>query len=194
MATLSSVLAWRIPGTGEPGGLPSLELHRVGHDWSDLAAAWKIMREQSLLIAVFPGWNDNTPSVCVCVCVWTLHSIRVCVNTPIRVCVTTLHLCVCVCVYIHTYHLRIIDFVRSICGFPGGASGKEPTCQCRRRERRGFDPWVRRSPGGGHGNPTPVFLPGESYGQGTWQAAIHGVATSWTRLKRLHTHTHIFMA
>ena len=37
MATHSSVLAWRIPGTGEPAGLPSLGLHRVGHDWSDLA-------------------------------------------------------------------------------------------------------------------------------------------------------------
>ena len=39
MATHSSVLAWRIPGTGEPGGLPSMGLHRVGHHWSDLAAA-----------------------------------------------------------------------------------------------------------------------------------------------------------
>ena len=39
MAIRSSVLAWRIPGTGEPGGLPSMGLHRVGHDWSDLAAA-----------------------------------------------------------------------------------------------------------------------------------------------------------
>ena len=39
MATDSSVLAWRIPGTGEPGGLPSMGLHRVGHDCSDLAAA-----------------------------------------------------------------------------------------------------------------------------------------------------------
>ena len=39
MATHSSVLAWRIPGTGERGGLPSLGSHRVGHDWSDLAAA-----------------------------------------------------------------------------------------------------------------------------------------------------------
>ena len=39
MATHSSVLAWRIPGMGEPGGLPSLGSHRVGHDWSDLAAA-----------------------------------------------------------------------------------------------------------------------------------------------------------
>ena len=39
MATHSSVLAWRIPGTGEPGGLPSMGSHRVWHDWSDLAAA-----------------------------------------------------------------------------------------------------------------------------------------------------------
>ena len=39
MATHSSVLAWRIQGTAEPGGLPSLGSHRVGHDWSDLAAA-----------------------------------------------------------------------------------------------------------------------------------------------------------
>jgi len=39
MASHSSVLAWRIPGTGEPGGLPSMGSHRVGHNWSDLAAA-----------------------------------------------------------------------------------------------------------------------------------------------------------
>ena len=37
MATHSSILAWRIPGTGKPGGLPSMGSHRVGHDWSDLA-------------------------------------------------------------------------------------------------------------------------------------------------------------
>ena len=39
MATHSSVLAWRTPGTGEPGGLSSIGLHRVGQDLSDLAAA-----------------------------------------------------------------------------------------------------------------------------------------------------------
>ena len=39
MAAHSSVLAWRTPGTGEPGGLPSMGSHRVGHDYSDLAAA-----------------------------------------------------------------------------------------------------------------------------------------------------------
>ena len=39
MATHSNVLAWRIPGMAEPGGLPSMGSHRVGHYWSDLAAA-----------------------------------------------------------------------------------------------------------------------------------------------------------
>ena len=43
MATHSSVLAWRIPGTGKPGGLPSMGSHRVGHDWSDLAAAAAVL-------------------------------------------------------------------------------------------------------------------------------------------------------
>ena len=39
MATHSSIFAWRIPGMGEPGELPSMGLYRVRHDWSDLAAA-----------------------------------------------------------------------------------------------------------------------------------------------------------
>ena len=48
MATHSSVLAWRIPGTVEPGGLPSMGLHRVGHDRSDLAAAAHIYVDKAL--------------------------------------------------------------------------------------------------------------------------------------------------
>ena len=43
MAADSSVLAWRIPGTGEPGGLPSMRSQRVGHDWSDLAAGSSLL-------------------------------------------------------------------------------------------------------------------------------------------------------
>ena len=46
MATHSSVLAWRIPGMGEPGGLLSMGSHRVGHDWSDLAAAAAVIWQQ----------------------------------------------------------------------------------------------------------------------------------------------------
>ena len=52
MATHSSVLAWRIPGTGEPGGLLSMRLHRVGHDWSDLAAAAACLDYYSLLMSL----------------------------------------------------------------------------------------------------------------------------------------------
>ena len=59
MATHSSVLAWRIPGTGEPGGLPSIGSHRVRHDWSDLAAAAAI---QSGL----PKWLIGKGSACQC--------------------------------------------------------------------------------------------------------------------------------
>ena len=47
MATHSSVLAWRSPGTEEPSGLPSMGSHRVGHDWSDLALALAMIRMAS---------------------------------------------------------------------------------------------------------------------------------------------------
>ena len=51
MATHSSVLAWRIPGTGEPGGLPSMGSHRVRHDWSNLAAAAAAWNVRASLVA-----------------------------------------------------------------------------------------------------------------------------------------------
>ena len=59
MATHSSVLAWRIPGTGEPHGLPSMGLHRVGHYWSNLAAA-----AAALCYKGCPGGSDSKESVC----------------------------------------------------------------------------------------------------------------------------------
>ena len=52
MATHSSVLAWRIPGTGEPGGLPSMVSHRVGHDSSDLAAAAAARKDKKAFLSV----------------------------------------------------------------------------------------------------------------------------------------------
>ena len=53
MATHSSVLAWRIPGTGEPGGLPSTGSHRVGHNWSDLAAAASLPKLNKLIRVIW---------------------------------------------------------------------------------------------------------------------------------------------
>ena len=55
MATHSSVLAWRAPGTGEPGGLPSMGSHRVGHGWSALAAAVAAAEGED-------GWGGNVGS------------------------------------------------------------------------------------------------------------------------------------
>ena len=59
MATHSSVLAWRIPGMGEPGGLPSMGLYRVGHDWSDLAAAaaWCAGHNAKSFLCFFSNFN-----------------------------------------------------------------------------------------------------------------------------------------
>ena len=62
MATHSSALAWRIPGTGEPGRLLSMGSHRVGHDWSDLAAATvdltrKCDKNYSYILFIDSGWK-----------------------------------------------------------------------------------------------------------------------------------------
>ena len=65
MATHSSVLAWRIPGTGEPGGLLSMGSHRVGRNWSDLAAAaWLSM--WSILLNLPHAWKDYCDVLCSC--------------------------------------------------------------------------------------------------------------------------------
>ena len=53
----------------------------------------------------------------------------------------------------------------SILGFPGGTSGKELSCQCRRHKRHGFDPWVGKIPWRRAWQLTPVFLPEKPYGQ-----------------------------
>ena len=75
MAIHSSVLAWGIPGTGEPGGLPSMGSHRVGHDWSDLAVAgelknvnWRFRRWGDIEVQEW-RWDDMEVQE------WKLHLI-----------------------------------------------------------------------------------------------------------------------
>ena len=73
-------------------------------------------------------------------------------------------------------------------GFPGGTSGKESTCQCRRHKGCGFNPWVRKIPWRRAWQPTLVFLPGES----PWTEEPGGLQSmgsqSQTRPKQLSTH------
>ena len=88
MATHSSVLAWRIPGTGEPGGLPSMGSHRVGHDWETSLSLFTFMhwrrkwqptpkkKKKRIPWAQEPGglqpmglqrvWHDCLISLCAC--------------------------------------------------------------------------------------------------------------------------------
>ena len=68
-------------------------------------------------------------------------------------------------------------------GFPGGASGKTPTCQFRSCKRHGFDAMVRKILWSRKWQPTPEFLPGESHGQRSQQATVGRVTKSQTQLK-----------
>ena len=63
MATHSSVLAWRIPGKMEPGGLPSMGSHRVRHDWSDLAAAAAVHVSASQVALVVKNMPANAGDI-----------------------------------------------------------------------------------------------------------------------------------
>ena len=63
-------------------------------------------------------------------------------------------------------------------GFLGSPSGKEPACQCRRYVRHGFDPWVGKIPGGGHGNQLQYSCLGKSIDRGAWKATVHRVTES----------------
>ena len=67
IAPHSSALAWRIPGMVEPGGLPSMGSHRVGHDWSDLAAAAALTDKENLFIYMhIYGEGNGNPLQCSC--------------------------------------------------------------------------------------------------------------------------------
>ena len=62
----------------------------------------------------------------------------------------------------------------------GGATGKELACQCRRHKRQRFDPWVRKIPGQGNGNPLQYSCLGKPMDGGAWWAAVHEVTESDT--------------
>ena len=135
MATHSSVLAWRIPRTVEPTGLPSMGSHRVGHDWSDLAAA-------AAIYSLIEGWYWRRK--------WQF--------TPIFL-PGELH---GGCKRIQ-YDLAIIYIRHSV--FPGGTSGKEPTCQCRRCRGCGVQSLRWEDPLEKAMSTDSIFLPGELHGQ-----------------------------
>jgi len=103
MATHSSVLVWRIPGMGEPGGLPSVGSHRVGHDWSDLAVAAAVLH-CVYLHRIFSVYSYGCRRVAWLHLLATEISAAVNISVDVCVCVcvrTHVCLCACACVCVH---------------------------------------------------------------------------------------------
>ena len=92
------------------------------------------------------------------------------------------------CLWSQGWHLAVRSeaFLR-----PGGASGEELTCKCRRHKRCRFDPWVGKIPWRRTRQPTPVFLPGEPRGQRSLVGYSPRGCKELDRTERL-THTHSF--
>ena len=89
------------------------------------------------------------------------------------------------CFYVLTEPYQNICYLPFL-GFPGGASGKEPSCQWKRHRRHGFDPWVGTIPWRRAWQPTPVFLSGESHGRRILAGySPRGLQKSGIRLKWL---------
>ena len=137
MATDSSILAWKIPWTEEPGGLKSIGSHRIRHDWSDLAHTYHLC-----YVSVRPWVSySNAELISMSDQIWRPPLEKKTVNGDGQ-------------------------RFRNIYGLKEGLlwwlSGKEATCQCKRCR---FDLWVRKIPWRRKWQPIPVFLPGESHGQ-----------------------------
>ena len=92
--------------------------------------------------------------------------------------------CCCLKVSISIKCLFIRLHIHICTGFPGGPSGREPACQCRRHKRHGFHPWRRLW------QPTPVFLPGESHRQRSLVGYSIWVAKSQNDLACTHALMH----
>ena len=114
-------------------------------------------------------------NVCYCMVAYVATILVQC--DPLNTCMTT------------KKHSQKSTSVTWNAGFPGGASGKEPTCQCRRRERPGLDPGWGRSFEGGRSNSLQYSCLENPMNRGLWWATVHRVAKSWTWLKQLSTHT-----
>ena len=158
-------------------GLPSMGSHRVGHEWSDLAAAaaYKAQQPRAFpdvgFLVLKPGqlWANQDPghpsSVYHLPQSWMLPLVGpipcLLSNTPHPPFLLAHHFC-CPQGVVYSSYLGAL-------GLPRWHSGKEPSCQCKRYKKLKFDPWVRKIPWRKAWQPTPVFLPGEPQG---WRSLV----------------------
>jgi len=170
MATHSSILAWRIPWTEEPGGLQPMGSQRIGHDWTTNTLAtsceelthWKRLWCWEGLGAGGEGddrgWDGWMASLTRWTWVWVNSGSFTGRPGVLRFMwwqrvghdwATELN------------WTELKRFSVLLQCFPVGASGKEHICQCRRLKRCRFDPWFGKIPWRRKWQPIPVFMPGK---------------------------------
>ena len=156
MATHSSVLAWRIPGTGEPGGLQS----RVAQSWTQLndftftfyshTLEKEMATHSSVLAWRIPGTGEPGGLL-------SMGSHRV--GHGLK---------------------RLSSSSNGSVGFPGGSVLKDLPANAGDTKDVGSFPVSGRSPGGGYGNPLQYSCLGNPMDRGTWWATVHGISKSCT--------------
>ena len=85
---------------------------------------------------------------------------------------------------------NLVKHYEDMRGFPGGTSGKESACQCRKCRTPRFDPWIRKIPWSRKCQPTPVFLPGKFHGQRSLVGYNAWSHKELNMTEHTHTHTH----
>ena len=187
MTLHSSTLAWRIPWTEEPGRLKSMGSRGVGQDWATSLSLFAFMhwRRKWQPTSVFlPGESQGRRSLVGCR-LWG------CTESDMT----------------EATSQQQQQQQHEVYCFPGGSAGKEIRLQCRRSR---FDPWLGKIPWRREWLSTPVFLPGEFYGQRSlagyrpWgheesdmtEATKHMKYTNskslvWLGFRCIHTHTKV---
>ena len=193
MAPHSSTLAWKIPWMEKPGGLQSMGSIRVGHDWATSLSLFTFMhwRRKWWPTPVFlPGESQGPGSLVGCR-LWgrtesdtTEATWQQQVWFGSRQPVSGSGGDLCHSPWTDRMALSTswgpffsLDWLSLFpgrqLGFPCSSPQWRICLQCR---RHGFDSWVGKIPWRRKWQPTPVFLPGESHGQGAWQVTVDGVA------------------
>ena len=161
MATHSSVSAWRLPGMGEPGGLPSVGSHRVRHDWSSLAAAAATAGHSCSLPTFFEEKRKNSERT----------HINISLQQP-----TTAALILAL------LQGREIVLTTISLDFPGGPLAKNPPANAGESRDSGSIPRSGRSLGVRNGNPLQYSCLENSRNRGACCDTVHKVTKIQTQL------------
>ena len=178
MATHSSTLAWKIPWMGEPGGLPSMGSHRVGHDWSDLAAA----AAAQVYSSDDKIWNIGGS---IDLCEENELSMLLIDHVAYRWLIGHLTLGIIIVYFFNLnwcfYNQSMTNFLsyRSWSGLFTNLTGSLPSSVSKESACNAGDlgsiPGLGRSPGGGNGNPLQYSCLEYSRDRGAWQTTVYGV-------------------